>query len=158
MSIRFKPPSILLFLVVLLVLVLLSNRSGNEKEDPVPASAVSESVSDDRLSSEQHLSERIEARWAALVEGNVAKAYEYETPGFRQAVELDDYQKLYGTATRWSGAEISKVEFASEGSVATVHLMVAYEVTLPDGNQYLGRRLMKERWLFKEGDWWFVQQ
>lgn len=111
-----------------------------------------------RPAPEEHLRERVRARWRSLISGDFARAYEFETPGFRQATELDSYRASFGSAARWSGVDIRGVELAGDGRVATVDLLVSYEVVLPDGTQYPGRRPMTERWLFKEGDWWVVQQ
>lgn len=107
---------------------------------------------------EERVRDRVHARWESLISGDLARAYEFETPAFRQATDLDAYRKSFGTAARWSGVDIRDVEFADDGRVATVKLLLSYELALPDGNQYPGRRPLAERWLYKEGDWWIVQQ
>ncbi|MEA3638340.1 MAG: hypothetical protein VBE63_00165 [Lamprobacter sp.] len=171
MSIRFKQSSIILLLAALLFLAILSNRSWVDKGDPVPAAmadsdeaappagqgAESDPIqADDRLS-EQHLSDRVEARWAALAEGDFAKAYEYETPGYRDTVTPQQYPSQFGRAVRWIGAEVLHLDVSETGDRAEVKVLLEYEARTPVGDTYTNRRPLNERWIASEGDWWYVR-
>lgn len=171
MSIRFKQPSIILLLATFALLALLSSRSWSDKDAPLPAaptaaseaaqpaarSTESESAQEEDRLSEQHLSERVEARWAALAEGDFAKAYEYETPGYRDTVTPQQYPSQFGRAVRWIGAEVLHLDVSETGDRAEVKVLLEYEAPTPVGDTYTNRRPLNERWIASEGDWWYVR-
>ena len=46
---------------------------------------------------ESIVTQRVEQRWAALIDGNLEKAWEFAQPGFRAIVKQKDYRKRYFT-------------------------------------------------------------
>ena len=95
--------------------------------------------------------ERAQARWDALVSGDVAKAYGYLSPASRSTTTLRQYE---GGITKgfWRQAKVERVE-CSSGTLCEVHTSIEYE--------YQGRTTktpLKEAWLKEGATWWYVQK
>ncbi len=105
---------------------------------------------------EQQIKARAEARWGALARGDFAAAYAFETPAFRSTTSLEAFRSKYGHQVRWYGAQVREVKVTDE--TAEVLLWVEYEAPLPMGGAYKNRRGVKETWIFKEGNWWFLRE
>ena len=58
---------------------------------------------------EDSVTERANARWQALLKGDMAKAYTYSTAGFRAVVNLEGFKGMTGIAGRWHAAQVVKV-------------------------------------------------
>jgi hypothetical protein len=95
------------------------------------------------------VTERVKAKWAALIDGNLDLAYTYLSPASREIMSLESYKRQ----ARGSGYREAKVETVEcEGAVCKVRLMVMYD-----------HRLMKglitpvdEKWVIDEGKAWYV--
>ena len=95
------------------------------------------------------VTERVKARWAALIDGNLDLAYTYLSPASREIMSLESYKRQ----ARGSGYREAKVETVEcDGAVCKVRLMVMYD-----------HRLMKglitpvdEKWVIDEGKAWYV--
>ncbi len=95
--------------------------------------------------------ERAQARWDALVSGDVAKAYGYLSPVTRSTMKLEDYS---GGIKRgfWKAAKVEKVECPSS-TLCEAHVSIDYE--------FQGRRTktpLLESWLKDGSTWWYVQK
>jgi hypothetical protein len=101
-------------------------------------------------SPEEAVKERAEARWDALVKGDLKSAYDYYSPGTRQVLSLQSYE---GSIRRgfWKTAHVEKVQCESnERCVVTVS--IEYE--------FQGRRTpsgLQEAWIKEGGNWWAVR-
>lgn len=92
---------------------------------------------------------RAQARWDALIAGDVEKAYGYTSPAYRSTRDLNQFRARFGTAVRHTGAEVSRVECDEER--CSVMVMVTYEVPqLGTGNT----RALRETWIHSAGEWW----
>ena len=104
---------------------------------------------------EQVVTERVEARWDALIHRNFEKAWEYTQPAYRALVAQKDYSKQFGAAGQWKGVQVHQV--TCEPERCTVRLRVAAKVQAPP---FTGQELvtyLEEVWVRDEGQWWYFQ-
>lgn len=95
------------------------------------------------------VTERVKARWAALIDGNLDLAYTYFSPASREILSLAAYKQQ----ARSSGYRAIKVESVEcEAAVCTVGLMLTYDHRLMKGLM----TPLHERWVIDEGKAWYV--
>ena len=107
--------------------------------------------------SEQSLEDRVLARWSHLVERDFAAAWEYASPGFRQANPVDDFTRdMARRPLRWLDA--AWIEKNCEEDVCQVTVDVTYQPVGAPGAQsrMTLTRTLQERWIRLDGSWWFV--
>jgi len=95
------------------------------------------------------VSERVQARWGALIDGNLDLAYTYLSPASREIMSLESYKRQ----ARGSGYKEVKVETVEcDGAACKVHLMVTYDHRLMKGLV----TPLDEKWVIDEGKAWYV--
>jgi len=95
--------------------------------------------------------DRAQARWNALVQGDVKTAYEYYGPGTRQTLSLADYAAGIKIGF-WKSVAVDKVECASADR-CEVWTTIEYE--------HHGMRVKspsRETWIKEGSDWWLVRR
>lgn len=102
---------------------------------------------------EERLTQRAQERWSALVAGDFERAYEYETPGYRQVYSLQTFKNRFGQNVRWQDAKVRAVTL--EGDVAEVRVLLSYKSLNLEGRLIEGERPVWERWLLVDGEWWY---
>lgn len=112
-------------------------------------------LSDAGKTPEQIVSERVEARWKALLAGDFEKAYSFTAPSYREAVGFERYKAQAGSAVNRQGAELVKVECESERCEATVRIDFTLPLRQRDGVQHTH---VVERWVSEKGGWWLYQR
>ena len=99
---------------------------------------------------EEAVKERAQARWDALVKGDLPAAYEYFSPGSREGFSLQSYENTIRKGF-WKKAEVKQVKCeSSERCQATIG--IEYE--------FQGRRTptgLQESWIKEGGKWWVVR-
>lgn len=105
------------------------------------------------------IKQKAESRWTAMIEGDVKTAYEYLSPDYRSVVSLQQYKKKFGAAVAWRLARVDDIRYDSP-TVATVLVKLTYETDLPGarGELIQSTREMQEKWLYKDGGWWYTSQ
>lgn len=100
---------------------------------------------------------RAEARWGALIKGDVEKAYSYTTPEYRAVVSLQHYRGKYGRVLNWRMARAVDVSY-DDLTVATVSVEVTYRVDLPgkSGEMIETQKAITEKWIYKDREWWYT--
>lgn len=106
----------------------------------------------------QVLTQRAQARWQALIEGDFAKAYGFETPAYRQATPLRLYTSRFGSQLRWDKAEVMEVLPDPDGETAVVRVMIFYTAMDAVGGVINGERPVDESWVRTGGDWWHIDK
>lgn len=106
----------------------------------------------------QVLTQRAGERWAALIDGDFAKAYAFETPAYRQATPLRLYSSRFGSALRWDKAEVIEVIPDPAGETAVVRVMISYTTMDPGGGVLRSERPVDENWVKTGGDWWHINE
>jgi hypothetical protein len=97
--------------------------------------------------------ERSQARWQALIKGDLDTAYTYLSPASKVATPLESYKRQIHPGM-WREVKIDSVE--CEAELCNVQLQLTYDAGR-------GRRSMKgivtpvaERWIIEDGSAWFV--
>ena len=93
---------------------------------------------------------RAEARWQALIKGNLPAAYEYLSPATRATVPLDVYKAKH-KAMLYRSANVESVDCVKDA--CTVRLRVIY-----DYRQFKGVATpLVEKWIIAQGQAWLVE-
>ena len=99
---------------------------------------------------EEAVKERAQARWDALVKGDVKTAYEYFSPGSREGYSLQSYEASIRKGF-WKKAEVKQVKCESSDR-CQADVTIEYE--------FMGRRTpsgLQEAWIREGGNWWVVR-
>jgi hypothetical protein len=97
---------------------------------------------------EQVVVARAQARWDALLSGNIEKAYSYLGPGSRAVNSLEAYRVSIRKGF-WTAAKVESAECQAE--TCEVHAQIEY--------QFRGKHIktpLSETWVKQQGNWWYV--
>jgi hypothetical protein len=100
---------------------------------------------------------RAQERRDAIVKGDLDRAYQYFTPGYRATVSLDRYRNSIGNAAQTVGATVETVQCESlEKCIAKVKVEIK-PLVLP---RFAGTiaTYSDETWLLEAGQWWLFQK
>lgn len=100
---------------------------------------------------------RAEGRWAALIAGDFDKAYEFETPAYRQLYNARQHRAKYGSGLLWQRAKVVGMEPKSPG-VVTVTLEVDYSFHVSGQGMMDNKGSVTETWLWVDDQWWRQSQ
>jgi hypothetical protein len=103
------------------------------------------------------LIERAEARWNALIKGDIEKAYTFTTPDYRAVVSAQQYRGKYGRVADWRVARVVNVSY-DVPTVAAVSVEVTYRVGIPGAGGELieTQKSISEKWIYKDREWWYI--
>ena len=101
------------------------------------------------------VAQRAEQRWAAMIDGDLEKAWEFTQPGYRAIVKQKDYRKRFGAAGQWKSVQIHGVQCEPER--CTVKLRLTSLVMVPPriNREVIG--YLDEIWVRDESQWWYYQ-
>jgi hypothetical protein len=108
-------------------------------------------------SKENSVEERAKGRWAALLSGDLAGAYEYLSPGYRSSVTSLQYQRsLLVQQLNWTSAQFVSSE--CEETTCNARFLVGFTVyaAVPGVKSFNGTRNIDESWVLVDGNWYFV--
>lgn len=108
-----------------------------------------------RVSQSKKLTERAEARWKALIAGDYERAYQYQSPAYRAVASLQQFKAGFGAAVNWRMASVRNIEYDDPTSVQ-VFVALEYAAGLRGSGEYQSVRMLPERWLYSDGNWWYV--
>lgn len=110
-------------------------------------------------SQSRNLKMRAEARWDAVIKGDLEKAYTFMSPDYRNVVSLQQFRSRLGRTVEWRMARADDIRYDSP-TVASVMMGVTYRTSLPgaQGKQFENSRTLTEKWLYKDGEWWYIDQ
>jgi hypothetical protein len=94
--------------------------------------------------------DRSQARWNALVQGDVKTAYEFFSPGSRATMSLADFASGIKVGF-WKAVTVDKVECGADR--CDVSSTIEYE--------FRGSRIKtpnRETWVRDGADWWFLRR
>ena len=95
--------------------------------------------------------EKAQARWDALVKGDIKAAYAYMSPGSRSIITPEGYEASIRKGF-WKSAVVDKVECSSAQSCDAL-ATIEYE--------YMGKRTktpLRETWIKEGSDWWYLRK
>lgn len=102
---------------------------------------------------------RAEARWDALIKRDMEKAYSFLSPDVRTVVSAQQYRAKFGRVLDWRVARATDIRYDSP-TVASVMVELTYRIDLPGqrGEQIENKTMLTEKWLFKQGGWWYSER
>lgn len=106
------------------------------------------------LQREPALRERVEARWAALINGDFATAYEFSTPSFRAKYTATEYASFFGSHVQWHFASVKEVRYDREDQAGVI-VDLTLTVPLAGAESFKTTVPTPENWSYIEGKWYF---
>jgi hypothetical protein len=106
---------------------------------------------------EDAVTQRANARWQALLKGDMAKAYTYSTPGFRAVVDIEGFKGRTGIAGRWLGAQVTSVSCDTPERCKAV-IKLEFSTLIPGFSKDRMSTHIDETWLLEDGQWWIFQK
>lgn len=102
---------------------------------------------------EEAVRARIQARWQAMIAGDLPRAYEYLSPGTRGLMSLEQYRGRFGNTVSWKSAEVFKV-VCKQADRCEATVKITYQPLLPRASIGLSETSVDEVWLLESGQWW----
>lgn len=101
--------------------------------------------------------DRAEKRWAALLAGDYATAYNYYSPGFRSSQSVSDFE----LAMRLRKVQFSEVAYQSQQcdeNRCDLKFEVGYRAAspVPGIDVWKGKASLDETWIRTDGQWWYL--
>lgn len=103
------------------------------------------------------LKARAEARWKALMQDDVKAAYQFLSPARRAVVSLQQFRGSIGQAVEWRVARATDIQYDGP-TVASISMEVTYRFVMPrsGGKEIESKRVLIEKWLYSDGEWWYT--
>ena len=101
--------------------------------------------------------ERAQARWDALIAGNLEMAYTFYSPGYRSGTSLIDFGVDMRTRkVQWTSATYRS--HTCDGDRCKVLFDVGFRVPrpVPGLNVYDGKDTVEDTWIRSNGQWWYL--
>ena len=95
------------------------------------------------------VTERVKARWQAVIAGDPEASYEFLSPGSKASTSLSSY-KSRARLVGFQSADIESV--ACEPEVCKVKLRVVFDHRLMKGLS----SVVEETWVLEKGQYWYV--
>ena len=106
---------------------------------------------------EDAVTERANARWQALLKGDMAKAYTYSSSGFKAVVNLEGFKSRTGIAGRWHAAQVVNVTCDTPERCKAV-IKLEFATLIPGFSKDRMTTHIDETWLLEDGQWWIFQK
>lgn len=108
---------------------------------------------------DKQIAERAQARWDALVAGDLDTAYGYLSPAYRSSVSSMQYQRrILLQKVRWTGAEYIDSDCLEESCKVRISLDFSLIGALPGVRRFNGTQEIEETWIKSGGKWWYVPE
>ncbi len=110
-------------------------------------------------SDEEVLKQRVTAYWDYKIKGEFEKSYEYESPLYRNKVDLVNYIRSFGVGTgKWTGVKITGI--AIKGELAQVHMKIRVRIgrRIARGKDVELWTAVSEPWMKQGGVWYHVEE
>jgi len=100
---------------------------------------------------QERAGQRAQARWDALIRGDLNAAYEFLSPGSRAVMSLPVYKGKLKPGL-WRSAKVRSVD--CEADVCSVQLLITYDVRAAKGIE----TPLTEKWIIESGNAWYVDR
>jgi hypothetical protein len=101
--------------------------------------------------------ERAEARWSALLAGDLESAYNYYSPGYRSANSVIDFGVSWSTRrVRFTSADYAEHQCEDGRCSVAFDTGFTVERPVPGMDVFKGTQRIEETWIESDGQWWFV--
>ncbi len=94
--------------------------------------------------------DRAEARWAALLKGDVDKAYQFLSPTARETMSVVAYRGKVNPKA-WRGATVDSVVCEKE----TCDAKITIKIEAPN-NLQVAVPGVAETWILDQSEWWLI--
>ena len=153
-----SPNRVLGFLLVAAVF-LAAGCSDNGGKQPREEANVANVTQPTKETTEERVARRAQAHMDALIARDWVKAYEYLPPATRQFKPLQIYaDKMKSGAIIRTAAKVKAVECEADVCQVTVDLSYTYSGVITAFRGEESKSLVKEKWIFSQGDWWLAPQ
>ena len=99
------------------------------------------------------LRRRVQEYWSYKIRGEWDKSYQYESPEYREKVNLVTYINQWGRfPIRWEGYDIFEVW--TSGEEGYVKMNTKYRYIIPQTNKAAFEKIVEEKWIKKDGQWY----
>jgi len=107
----------------------------------------------------ESIEDRANARWAALFNGNIGKAYGYFTPGFRSSVSLEQYQRALAVApVKWTSAKYISSQCDEARCDVKMLVTITVKNAVPGVKSFDAKDYIDETWILVDGKWFMVPE
>ena len=101
--------------------------------------------------------DRAQARWDAIIAGDLESAYTYYSPGYRSANSLIDF----GVTERMKKVAYTSAEYLEsdcEESRCRIKFTIGYRVVnpVPGLSVYESKTAIEDTWIRTSGQWWYL--
>jgi hypothetical protein len=102
------------------------------------------------------LKRRVQEYWSYKIKGEWDKSYAYESPDYREKVNLQRYVYKNGRfIEKWVGFDI--LEIWTSGEEGNVKLNIEYRYLIPQVQRKgVFQRIVEEKWIKKDGNWYHI--
>ena len=100
---------------------------------------------------------RASDRWAAMLKGEMPKAYAYLAPGYRAVHSEKEYAGRRGNAVQLKGAEVVEVR-CPEATKCNARVRIESKPFMMKGFSDTMATHVDETWLLEDGQWWLFEQ
>lgn len=101
---------------------------------------------------EDVVAKRAQARWSALLAGNLEEAYGYLLPSYRAVTTVGQYRGRFGAAVSWTGAKVHSVSCSEPGRCEVRVIVSAKPILRLRPGQEISTTA-DEVWLLEDGVW-----
>ncbi len=122
---------------------LASDDQERQYRDPTPA----------ELRLEPSLRERVEARWATLIDGDFDAAYDFKSPAYRDRYDRKQHAASFGRMVDWHLASVQEVRYDREEE-AEVIVSLTVSIPLNGGDMVRTTVPLPERWVYVDSQWY----
>ena len=106
---------------------------------------------------EEVVAERAAARWQAMIDKDVEKAYGFISPGLRSTTPMNVFQgQVYTRTMERKRAEVLSVACEPDVCTAKVKLTYIYRGAMAAMAGQESHSILDERWIRSDGAWWYV--
>lgn len=140
------------FHAMLGLLLLLSAATNGVAGEPMQGAS-----SGDVRVSEVDVSRRAAGRWDAIIAGDFRSAFGFLSPGMRRVVPFKYYQsKVKAAVTDWVEARVESAVCEIDVCALAIRVGFVYKGGLGLMKDQASSSLIREKWLFSDGEWWLV--
>lgn len=131
--------------------------AGEKTTESSDAPKGSDAEGSDEVVAPEDLKQRVMARWAAMIDKNFHRAYEFCSPAYRALFTPKQFAARLGSAKLiWQRVDIVSIKKQnSEG--AKVNIRIFAEVFMPDDDKAIPTStISEESWIRSGDEWWYV--
>jgi hypothetical protein len=103
------------------------------------------------------LRQRVQSRWAAMIDNDFHRAYEFCSPAYRALYTAKQYVSRYGSPRlSWDRVEVLTMQ-PVDAETAKVKIKVFANVFVPESKKPVpAASVFAESWVRADGQWWYV--